>query len=75
MIYQPQLESLTAINLEARAAVSVTNEEFTSPVFGAMWFDCKISTDRDERTVELLDMEVTAAKFPDIEDEQIESIE
>ena len=71
VIYQPQVESLTAIRLEARSAVSVTNDDFTSPVFGAMWFDCSISTDRDERTVILQDMEVTAAKFPDIEAEDI----
>ena len=71
IIYQPQVESLTANNLESRAAVSVKNEEYPSPVFGAMWFDCSISTDRDDRTVELLDVKVTAAKFPDIEEENI----
>jgi hypothetical protein len=74
VIYQPQVESLTAIKMEARAAVSVTNEEFTSPVFGAMWFDCNISTDRDERTVELIDLEVTAAKFPEMGEENIEKL-
>jgi hypothetical protein len=36
-----------------------------------MWFDCQISTDRDERTVELHNIKVSAAKFPDIEEEQI----
>ncbi len=39
-----------------------------------MWFDCRISTDRDERTALLQDMEVTAAKFPDIEEEDIEKL-
>lgn len=71
VIYQPQVESLTANTLESRAAVSVTNEEYTSPVFGAMWFDCRISTDRDDRTVDLLDLKVSAAKFPDIEEDKI----
>lgn len=74
IIYQPQVESLTADNLESRAAVSVKNQEYTSPVFGAMWFDCKISTDRDDRTVELLNVEVTAAKFPDIDTEHIQKL-
>ncbi|MDX2432912.1 MAG: hypothetical protein QNK35_18375, partial [Bacteroides sp.] len=74
VIYQPQIESLSEIRLEARSAVSVTNDEYTSPVFGAMWFDCKISTDRDDRTVQLLDMEVTAAKFPDIESDDIDKL-
>ena len=69
VIYQPQIESFTENRLESRAAVSVTNQETTTPVFGAMWFDCKVSTDRDARTVLLLDMEVTAVRFPDVEEE------
>ena len=71
IIYQPQVESLSANALESRAAVSVSNEEYTTPVFGAMWFDCEISTDRDDRTVELLNIKVSAAKFPDMEEEKI----
>ncbi|MEN8158378.1 MAG: carbohydrate-binding family V/XII, partial [Bacteroidota bacterium] len=74
VIYQPQVESLTANSMEARAAVSVTNDEFTSPVFGAMWFDCNISTDRDDRTVQMLDMKVSAAKFPELEEGKIEKL-
>ncbi len=74
IIYQPQVESLTANRMEARSAVSVTNKDYESPVFGAMWFDCVISTDRDNRMVQLLDMEVSAAKFPDMEDEKIEQL-
>jgi len=71
IIYQPQTESLTANTLESRAAVSVSTEEFPTPVFGAMWFDCQISTDRDERIVRLVNVEVSAAKFPDIEENNI----
>jgi hypothetical protein len=74
IIYQPQVESLSDNDLESRAAVSVTNEDYTTPVFGAMWFDCRISTDRDDRTVKLLNMEVTAAKFPDLEAEDIQKL-
>ncbi len=71
-IYQPQTESLSANTMESRAAVSVTTRENPAPVFGAMWFDCNISTDMDDRTVKLLNMEVSAAKFPDVEAEKIE---
>ena len=71
IIYQPQVEELSANTLESRAAVSVSTEEYPTPVFGAMWFECKISTDRDERIVRLLDVDVTAAKFPDIEEGKI----
>lgn len=74
VIYQPQVEALTSNTMESRAAVSITNEEFTSPIFGAMWFDCKISTDRDERTVTLTEIKVSAAKFPDIEEENIQQL-
>ena len=74
IIYQPQVESLSANNLESRAAVSVTTKEQTTPVFGAMWFDCQISTDRDDRTVRLLNMEVTAAKFPDVDADKIQKL-
>ena len=71
IIYQPQTESLTANKLESRAAVSLTNKEYTTPVFGAMWFECEIFTDKDDRTVDLLNVKVSAAKFPDIEEEKI----
>jgi hypothetical protein len=73
-MYQPQIESFTGNKLEARAAISVTNLEYTSPVFGAMWFDCNVSTDRDERVVHLEGLKVVAAKFPDIEEEKINSL-
>lgn len=71
IIYQPQVESYTDNTLEARAAVSVTTKEVTAPVFGAMWFDCRVSTDKDERTVELLDLIVSAAKFPDSNEDDV----
>ncbi|MCB2222072.1 MAG: PT domain-containing protein [Bacteroidetes bacterium] len=73
-IYQPQLESLTNDILEARAAVSVKTNEIKSPLFGAMWFSCRISTDRDERLVTLIDIRVTASKFPDIDQENIDEL-
>jgi len=71
-IYQPQVESLSSNTLESRAAVSVTTKDNPAPIFGAMWFDCTISTDRDDRTVKLLDMDVSAAKFPDVDEDKIQ---
>ena len=71
VIYQPQIESMSANKMESRAAISVMTEENPAPVFGAMWFDCKISTDKDERVVRLIDLEVASAKFPDVEEEHI----
>jgi len=74
IIYQPQIESFTGERLEARAAVSVTTPEITTPVFGAMWFDCKVSTDKDERTVDLIDLTVSAAKFPESNEENVDKL-
>lgn len=75
IIYQPDIESLTNDKMEARSAVSVTTAESDIPVFGAMWYDCRISTDRDERTVTLLDLKVISARFPDMEDQQVEKVQ
>lgn len=74
IIYQPQTESFNENKLEVRAAVSVTTKDQTAPIFGAIWFDCEVSTDRDNRTVELIEVKVTASKFPDIEKKGEEKI-
>jgi len=67
VIYQPQLESFRADKLTARAAVSVTPSGQTDPIFGAVWIDARVSTDRDARTATLLDVTVPTAKFPNAE--------
>jgi hypothetical protein len=72
VIYQPQLESFEGNKLSARAAVSVKGREAQEPVFGAAWVDARVSTDTDERTVHLISAEVTAVKFPEATDEQVE---
>lgn len=75
IIYQPEIESLINDKMESRSAVSITTNDNPTPVFGAMWFDCRISTDRDERTVTLLNLKVVAANFPDIEESEVKKIE
>ncbi len=35
------------------------------PVFGAIWMSARISTDRDERTVTIREVEVKSVRFPD----------
>jgi hypothetical protein len=74
VIYQPQLESFKGNKLTARAAVSVTQKGETEPVFGAVWFDARVSTDRDTRVVTLLDLDVPQAKFPDVNPEKVEKL-
>lgn len=74
IIYQPQIELFKGDKLESRAAISITTEEHPTPVFGAMWFDCRVSTDRDERTVTLLEVKVSASKFPDTKEEDVKRL-
>jgi hypothetical protein len=64
VIYQPQLESFKEDRLTARSAMSVTKKGTTEPVFGAVWFEARVATDRDSRLVTILDVNVTKVKFP-----------
>lgn len=70
IIYQPQLESFKGDEVAARAAVSVQTSKMKQPVFGVVWFRSRISTDRDTRTVEFLDVKVEKMKFPNATPEQ-----
>ncbi|HWC97731.1 MAG TPA: hypothetical protein VG456_13295, partial [Candidatus Sulfopaludibacter sp.] len=63
-IYQPQLRSFDGNQIKARAAVSVVASGQQEPVFGAMWMESRVSTDRVARTVRILDVTVTQARFP-----------
>jgi hypothetical protein len=73
-IYQPQIETFANDKMDARAAISVTTPENPAPVFGAVWFECRMETDRDERTVSLLDATVAAAKFPEAKEENVQKL-
>jgi hypothetical protein len=67
MVYQPQLETFKNDKMTGRAAVSVTKKSEKEPVFGAVWMTARVSTDRNMRTVRLLDLDVTKVKFPESE--------
>ena len=64
IMYQPQLETFKDDKLTARSAVSVTKKGGTEPMFGAVWFASRVSTDRDTRVVKPLEVKVTDVKFP-----------
>jgi hypothetical protein len=70
VLYQPQPESLEADRLSARAAVSVEREGDAAPRFGAIWFEARVSTDRDARSVTILDVRVLGTRFPGATPEQ-----
>jgi hypothetical protein len=69
VIYQPQPEKLDGNLLKGRAAVGVELKESTEPVFGAIWFEARLETDRAKRTSTIADVTITQVRFPD-QDEQ-----
>lgn len=75
VIYQPQLETFDGNKLTARAAISVTRKDADEPVFGAIWFASRVSTDRDERLVTFLDINVTDIKFPHADPAKLQQLE
>src|SRR5262245_2545046 len=64
-IYQPQPEKFENNVLEARAALSMIPTGKTTPVFGVMWFQGKVDTDRDNGKATIRDIIVTHARWPE----------
>src|SRR5262249_17539818 len=64
-IYQPQPEKFSSNELEGRAALSMIPKGKTSPVFGVMWFKCRVDTDRDSGMAMLRDIIVTKSRWPE----------
>ncbi|MHC4970936.1 MAG: hypothetical protein ACYTG3_01250 [Planctomycetota bacterium] len=76
IVYQPQTETFDGDRLTGRAAVSVTPPNETEPRFGAIWVEARVSTDRDARTVELLELKIPRVRFPSApEDKQKKLVE
>jgi hypothetical protein len=74
-MYQPQIDSYDGVHMTARAAVSVAGAAGqTQPVFGAVWLDGRTETDRDARTVEIVDITIPNVRFPDANDAQAEQL-
>ena len=70
LIYQPQVDSFVQNDLTARAALSVTTPGSDQPVFGTAWMESRVLTDRDDRTVTILETKVPRVRFPDATEEQ-----
>lgn len=66
-LYQPQLESLDKNVLDGRMALSI-NPKDGDIIFGALWFNATLLTDMDNRTADLVKLEIPMIKFPDLED-------
>jgi len=69
VVYQPQPEKLDGNLLKGRAAVAVELKGSTEPVFGAVWFEARLETDRAERTATMTEVTITQVRFPE-QDEQ-----
>src|SRR5262249_34782350 len=64
-IYQPQPEKFADNVLEGRAALSLIPKGKSEPVFGVMWFKCRVDTDRDSGNAMLRDIVVTNSRWPE----------
>ena len=68
VVYQPQPEKLSGNVLTGRAAVSLELNDHEEPIFGAMWFEARIDTDRAAGTAIVRDLKVTKVGWPDSRD-------
>lgn len=73
-IFQPEVESLSNDMMECNSAVIVQLKNNSTPYYGAIWYESRISTDRDKRTVTLLDITIVADKFHGIDEETVGDI-
>jgi hypothetical protein len=72
VIYQPQIESWDGSALVARNAVAVQTEGVPQAIYGVIHVRATTFVDRTNRTVSLLNMEVTDAEFPSAPDRKDE---
>lgn len=63
-IYAPEPEKFEQNILDARAAFSLFDKQHL-PIFGAMWFRCRVHTDVSKNEVYFSDIKLMNANFPD----------
>lgn len=68
-IYQPQPESFSGNKITGRSAISVRKTAQDEPVFGAVFYEATISTDKDNRVAQVETLKITNAKFPGVQDQ------
>ncbi len=67
-IFQPQAESLEGNVLKSRAAFSVMAPGKDDPMYGVMWAEANLLTNRDNRTYALESVIVTEVRLPEVTD-------
>jgi hypothetical protein len=73
VMYQPEPERLDKNMLRVRAAVGVERPE-KETVFGVVWIEARLETDREERTAVIADLDVTDMRFPDQTEDQVKTL-
>jgi hypothetical protein len=68
LMYQPQPERMNGNKLLFRSVVSVRKSKNEEPVFGVVWTEATLITDKDTRMTTLEEIKVTNLKFPDVKD-------
>ena len=70
VVYQPQPEKLVDNNLSARTALSVEPTGSNQPVFGAVWFEAQLQTDRTDRMAGIESVKILRIRFPEGDEEK-----
>jgi hypothetical protein len=68
LIYQPQPDELNGITLKGRTAVGAKEKANDPMVYGAIFFDAKLITDKSTRNATLESITITNAKVEGLED-------
>ncbi|MEO6848878.1 MAG: hypothetical protein ABI443_14125 [Chthoniobacterales bacterium] len=73
-IYEPQVDSFNQSTLTAHAAISLTPSGQNAPIFGAIWFTANVVTNRENRTVQILNLQITNSRFPQADESLLPAV-
>ncbi|HNP22068.1 MAG TPA: hypothetical protein PKM63_04990 [Panacibacter sp.] len=74
-VYQPQPDNFEGNKITGRSAISVNETAKSDAVFGAIFFEAYISTDKDSRTASIDSITITNAKFNGMKDGDQEKVD
>ncbi|MEN9684555.1 MAG: hypothetical protein RLZZ28_341 [Bacteroidota bacterium] len=70
IIYQPQPDALEGNKLSGRAAISAKEKGGEDPIFGALFFEATLFTDKARHTATLESIKITNAKITGVDDQE-----
>ena len=74
VVYQPQPDKLEGNILSGLTAVALEMKDSKEPIFGAVWFEARLDTDRAERMATITDLTITQVRFPDQDEEKAKQL-